>query len=101
MINVVNVAKSGGNYTSVQDALNNITATANERYLIRVAPGVYTSTVDLESYVDIEGSSEEITILRGLGGNTFTITDGTVRASGVITSEVRACRSNYRRCHLL
>ena len=74
--NVVVVAKSGGDYTSVQDALDNITASASNPYLIRVAPGVYTGTVDLESYVDIEGSGEGVTILRGLGGNTSPVTDG-------------------------
>jgi hypothetical protein len=57
--NVVLVAKSGGDYTSIQDALDGITdASAGNRYLVWVAPGTYTETVVMKSYVDIEGAGE-------------------------------------------
>ena len=90
--NVVTVAKSGGDYTTIGAALAAITATTSDRYLIRVAPGVYEETIDLESYVNIEGSGEGITIIRGLSGETSPFSDGTsatVRATGNIMAELR------------
>jgi hypothetical protein len=57
--NVVIVAQSGGDFTSIQDALNSITdASTTNRYLIYVAPGVYSEQVTMKPYVDIEGSGE-------------------------------------------
>jgi hypothetical protein len=57
--NVVIVAKSGGDYTTITAALNSITdASDTNRYLIYVAPGVYTDQVYMKEYVDIEGSGE-------------------------------------------
>ncbi len=62
--NVITVAKSGGDFTSVQAALDSITdAGAANPYLIRVAPGVYDGRVTMKSYVDIEGSGEAVTKL--------------------------------------
>ena len=59
--NVVIVAKSGGDFTSIQAALDNITASASNRYLVWVAPGVYNEQVTMESYVDIRGAGELVT----------------------------------------
>ncbi|MEM7114988.1 MAG: pectinesterase family protein [Chloroflexota bacterium] len=91
--NVIVVAKSGGDFTTLTDALASITtASASNPYLIKIAPGVYQEQVDLKDYVDIEGSGEGATILRGLGGNTSPNTDGssaTLRATGVLNTEVR------------
>ncbi len=57
--NVVIVAKSGGDFTSIQAALDSITdASDANRYLIWVAPGVYTGRVTMKPYVDIEGAGE-------------------------------------------
>lgn len=57
--NVIVVAKSGGNYTTISDALSNISGNnATNRYLIWVAPGTYTETVTMKEYVDIEGAGE-------------------------------------------
>lgn len=59
--NVIVVAKSGGDYSSVQDALDSIVdAAADNRYLVLVAPGVYTEAVTMKEYVDIEGAGEEL-----------------------------------------
>ncbi len=55
---LVVVAKSGGDYTTIGAALAAITASENNRYLIKVLPGVYTERVTMERYVDIEGSGE-------------------------------------------
>jgi len=56
------VARSGGDFDSVQKALNSITdnSPAN-RYLVWVAPGVYTETVTMKQYVDIQGAGELVT----------------------------------------
>ena len=91
--NVINVAKSGGDFTTITDALNAITDASDANpYIIRVAPGVYEETVDLKSHVDIEGSGEQTTIIRSIGGGSLSPTSGssaTMRASGNIVAEVR------------
>ena len=57
--NVVIVAKGGGDFTSIQSALNSITDAGDaNRYLIYVAPGVYSERVTMKPYVDIEGAGE-------------------------------------------
>ena len=89
--NVVWVAKSGGDFTSIQAALNSITdATAVNPYLIRVAPGLYEEIVTLKPYIDIEGSGEATTIIRSNNSsNSYFDAPGTLRATEPITAEVR------------
>lgn len=91
--NVVVVAESGGDYTSISAALDSITdATATNPYLIRVAPGIYNENVDLKAYVDIEGSGEGVTIIKGFGSNTDPNADSssaTLRVDGALSAEVR------------
>ena len=66
--NVLVVAKSGGNYNTITDALDSITDnTANNRYLIWVAPGTFTERVTLKDYVDIEGAGELATKITYIG----------------------------------
>ena len=67
--NVIVVARSGGDFTSVQKALNNITdSSPTNRYLVWVAPGIYTETVSMKQYVDIEGAGELVTKIASPGG---------------------------------
>lgn len=62
--NVVTVAKSGGDFTSVAAAVATINdATHNNPYLVWVAPGVYTETITMKSHVDIAGAGEDVTVL--------------------------------------
>jgi len=59
------VAPSGGNYTSIQAAINAAAgqATANNRWLVRIAPGLYTERVTLKDFVDVEGSGWLTTLI--------------------------------------
>jgi len=65
---VVVVAKSGGAFDTIQGALDSITdAGADNRYLVWVAPGVYSETVEMKSYVDIEGAGQNLTKIQSIG----------------------------------
>jgi len=62
--NVVVVAQSGGDYTSVQSAIDSIgDAAADNAYLVWVAPGVYSETVTMKPYVHLQGAGQEATII--------------------------------------
>ena len=59
---VIVVAKNGGAFDTIQGALDSIgDATSENRYLVWVAPGVYSETVTMKSYVDIEGAGANLT----------------------------------------
>lgn len=62
--NVVVVAKSGGDYTSVQAAIDSISdAAVDNPYLVWVAPGVYSETVTMKPHVHVQGAGQEMTII--------------------------------------
>lgn len=68
--NVIVVATSGGDFTNLADALLSITdASATNRYLIKIMPGIYDSQSSgppiMQSYVTVEGSGKLNTILKG------------------------------------
>jgi hypothetical protein len=70
--NVVAVAKSGGDYTSIQAGIDSITdASVDNPYLVWIAPGVYSEMVTMKPYVHLQGAGQEVTIL------TSTITSST------------------------
>jgi len=75
--NVIIVAKSGGDYTTITAALDSITdASDANRYLVRVMPGVYSERVTMKQYVDIEGSGElttKITFTGSASADTGTV----------------------------
>jgi len=65
---VVNVEKSGGDFSSPQAAILSISdESANNRYLIHIGPGEFTlsSTLIMRPYIDIVGTGPGKTILSG------------------------------------
>lgn len=76
--NVIIVAKSGGHYDTITEALESINdAGAGNPYLIWVAPGVYLETVAMKDFVDIAGAGQGLTRIRAPGtptGATGTVT---------------------------
>jgi hypothetical protein len=86
---IVWVAASGGDFTSVQAALDSITdASPANRYLVRIAPGVYEGKVVLKNGVDLEGSGQGVTVLSSIGSSSDTDA-ATLVGSGDIGTEVR------------
>lgn len=67
--NLIVVAPRGGDFTNPIDALNAITdASADNPYLVRIMPGTYDlgiATLVMKPHVDIEGSGELNTRLKG------------------------------------
>jgi hypothetical protein len=87
---VVWVAKSGGDFTTVKAAIDSITdASASKPYLVKVAPGTYTEPngVNLKNYVDLEGSGQTTTTIT----STSSAVDNTTlnAPSGELRAEVR------------
>jgi hypothetical protein len=69
--NMIIVAKSGGDYTDVQSAIDSISdAAVDNPYLVWVAPGVYSETVTMKPYVHLQGAGQEATVI------TSTASDG-------------------------
>jgi len=68
--NLVIVAKSGGDYTSVQSAINSITDAAySNPYLIWVAPGMYEEQVTMKPHVHLQGAGQGATIITSTASN--------------------------------
>lgn len=52
----VSVAKSGGDFSTIQSAIDSITdATVNKKYVVEVYPGTYTENVVCKPYVALKG----------------------------------------------
>ena len=74
--NVITVAKSKADFTSVSAAVDAIGVypkypppSSTNRYVIFVAPGIYEDEhVVMKEYVDIEGSGRGVTTITSLGG---------------------------------
>lgn len=60
------------NGDALRDALADIIdASASNRYLVKIEPGIYqvgVDAIDMKEFVDIEGSGQGITTIRGTGG---------------------------------
>jgi hypothetical protein len=78
---VIVVAKSGGDYTSLQTAIDSITDAADDTpYLVWVAPGLYSEEVTMKPYVHIQGAGQDVTIISSTAscGNTWPPTAATL-----------------------
>jgi hypothetical protein len=65
--NVIIVAKSNGDFTSVKAAMDSITSSSSSnRYLVWVGPGEYTETdlVEVKDYVHLQGSGPNATVIK-------------------------------------
>ena len=83
---VVVVAKSGGDFTTIQGAIDSITdATTNKRYAVLVYPGNYAEAVTMEDYVDIIGTGRTNSRITGTTGTvlTYPANKGTVIDMGI------------------
>ncbi len=70
---VITVAKSGAAFTTIQEAINSITdATTTKRYCIKIQSGIYTESITMKDYVDIQGAGRTNTIIFGTSGTVLT-----------------------------
>jgi hypothetical protein len=73
--NVVIVAKSNGDFTSIQAAINSITAASSGNpYLVWVGPGWYNETVTLKPYVHLQGAGQKVTFIQAAASDGAVLT---------------------------
>jgi hypothetical protein len=77
--------------TRLINALAGITdASATKRYVVKVEPGIYdvgATMLEMKPYVDIEGSGQQATVIKGVGNADETLVTGVVR--GASSCELR------------
>jgi len=74
---VVHVGVSGGDFTSIQAALDSITdASLANLYLILVGPGTYHESITLKNFVMVRGYGRDFTILSAQGAGAVTAVQG-------------------------
>ena len=67
---LVIVAKSGGDFTNIQAAIDSISDAASDNpYLVWVAPGEYSEAVTMKPYVHLQGAGQEATIITSTSSN--------------------------------
>lgn len=78
--NIVVVAKSGGDYTSITEAMNAISPTESSPYVIKIAPGSYTDAanggsevfpITMKAFVSLIGSGANNTKIYSSNGHVF------------------------------
>lgn len=84
---VVTVAKSGGDYTTITAALAAITdAASNKRYVILVAPGEYSEAITMKQYVDIVGLGREHCVLTSSTITVISANDSKIKGFEITTT---------------
>ena len=93
---VIWVAESGGDFTSLSEAMASIpdNNTAATPYVIKIAPGTYTETsnVAMKNYVDVEGSGQGITTVTCAlcsGSDSDDSVSGSTISIGEVNTEIR------------
>lgn len=78
--NVIVVAKSNGDFSSIQSAIDSITdASPGNHYLIWVAPGWYNEAVKMKAYIHLQGAGQGVTVIQAdvSNGAVLTLTSNT------------------------
>jgi hypothetical protein len=72
--NVIVVAKSGGDYSTIMDAVNRAGDSANNPVTILIMPGLYNESVDLrgDRYISLVGVNKNTCIIKNNTGNYLT-----------------------------
>ena len=79
---VVTVAKLGGNFTTIQGAIDSINGAATDaRFCVWVMPGEYNETVTMKAYVDVVGIDKHGCRITGVGADTVTSADNCLVAN--------------------
>ena len=87
------VAKSGGEYDVIQDAIDSITVGAGENYIVEIAPGTYEEKITLKSGVSLKG-------LGGVGEAIISATTGDlITVPGVIPYSVSTIEHLTLKCN--
>lgn len=72
--NVITVAQSGGNFTTISAALASLSDPNTTPTIIKVMPGTYTETITLKSNVHLQGSGRDVTVVSpSSAGNAITL----------------------------
>ena len=85
--NVIIVAQSGGDFTSIQAAVDSITdASESNPYLIWIAPGVYQETVTMKQDIHLQGAGQKVTIITSSVTNSGLVpSEATLTLAGGVT----------------
>jgi hypothetical protein len=72
--NIIRVSKRGGDYTSIQEAIDSITdASATNKYTVSVGPGIFVGSVVLKPHVSLRGFGGS-TVIQSSDSSSVTIT---------------------------
>lgn len=93
--NRVVVAKSGGDFSSVQAAIDSITTASGESpYLVWVAPGTYSEAVTMKPFVHLQGAGEGVTVI---SSDIASEPDGSVRPATPTAATVQLASNSTLR----
>jgi len=68
--NVIVVAKSGGDFSSIQSAIDSVNPTAENPVLIKIMPGTYNENITTKQFVAIKGVDTKLVIITSNVGTT-------------------------------